>query len=30
MMGGMTGPPMGQNKMEAENKLTISWVDSSW
>jgi len=29
-MGGMTGPPMGQNKMEAENKLTISWVDSSW
>lgn len=30
MMGGIPGPPMGPAKMEAENKLTISWVDSSW
>jgi len=29
MMGGMPGPPMAA-KMDTENKLTISWVDSSW
>ena len=35
MMGGMGGPPMGGPMMDpkqlnSENKLTISWVDSSW
>jgi len=30
MMGGIPGPPMGASKMDTENKLTISWVDSSW
>jgi len=32
MMGGMGGPlaSMLDNKLQTDNKLTISWVDSSW